>query len=160
MSNAPAEQLRVLPEQTSLGSCIPSLLGSNLIPECKCVSASVNWKLHFCLSSCFLGSDSWTPVCIGIKGQKNHLACLPEYFFLHFSFFRTTQRYAKGSREMAEPLGAFVVLTGDSSSVLSIHMVAHNHHVLVLGGVTPSSSVYRYCMHVVHVHTCRQPPHV
>lgn len=90
-------------------------------------SASVNWKLHFCLSTCLMGYDFWTPVCIGIKGQKHQLACLPGYFFSHFSFCRTTQRYAKGSREMAEPLGALVALTGDSSSVLSIHMVTHNH---------------------------------
>ena len=58
-----------------------------------------------------------------------------------------------GAGEMAQKLRALVVLTDDLGSILSTHMVAHNHQCW---GVMPSSGFCRYCTHGVHIHMCRQ----
>lgn len=66
MSNAPDQQLRVLPEP--LDSGLPSLLGSCLIPERNPVLAFVNCEVTYLSFHILTMYDSYTPVYTGIRG--------------------------------------------------------------------------------------------
>lgn len=54
---------------------------------------------------------------------------------------------------MVQWLGVLTALAVDLGLFPGTHMTAHNCLTPVRGYLAPSSGLFRYCMHAVHIHT-------
>jgi hypothetical protein len=108
-----------------------------------------------------LHEDCWVQAQIQTQVLSQATAKVPAHWPASCLISASPQIYQSKSNfleagENAQWLRALASLAEDLSSISRINMTAHNHlQLLFRGNLTPSSGLYKYCMHTLYRHIKR-----